>query len=374
MTTEVTVVIIGAGVLGLAIAAEIAQYQKDVFVFERNQTFGLETSSRNSEVIHSGIYYPENSLKAKFCVEGRELLYDLCNKHDIPHQKLGKIVLAMSKPEIASLEQLYKQATTNGVADLIPLTGPELNELEPCVTGKAGLLCPSTGIIDSYSLLQFLYSKARRNGAEFAFGVEVRTVEKAGTRYKVQLQDREGISHLTSHTVVNCAGLYADRIAQTVGIDIDKAGYRLHYCKGEYFSLNSRLRPSINRLIYPIPEQAGLGIHLTLAQDGRMRLGPNTRYIESIDYKVDEASKNTFFQAGKRFLPFIELEDLQPEFAGIRPKLQGQDEGFRDFVIAHENAAGFPGLINLIGIESPGLTASPAIARHIGRMVNEILA
>jgi L-2-hydroxyglutarate oxidase LhgO len=171
---------------------------------------------------------------------------------------------------------------------------------------------------------------------------------------------------------VNCAGLNSDRIAQLAGIDVAKAGYRLHYCKGEYFSLSSKCRNVVNRLIYPTPEQAGHGIHVTLGLDGRARLGPNARYVEAIDYGVDETQRQAFYNSAKRFLPLVELEDLAPEFAGIRPKLQSPGEAFQDFVIAHEEKAGFPGLINLIGIESPGLTASPAIARYVGRMVKEL--
>jgi L-2-hydroxyglutarate oxidase LhgO len=174
--------------------------------------------------------------------------------------------------------------------------------------------------------------------------------------------------------VINAAGLNSDRIAQLAGIDITKAGYELHYCKGEYFSLSSKYRNLVSRLIYPVPEQSGLGIHITMGLDGRVRLGPNAYYVQTVDYAVDETQKEAFYSSVKRFLPFIELEDLEPEFAGVRPKLQSPNESFRDFIIAHEEKAGFPGLINLIGIESPGLTASPAIATYVGRMVKELFA
>ncbi|TET41810.1 MAG: FAD-dependent oxidoreductase, partial [Dehalococcoidia bacterium] len=173
--------------------------------------------------------------------------------------------------------------------------------------------------------------------------------------------------------VINSAGLNSDKIAQLAGIDIAHVGYKIHYCKGEYFSLNSKWRHLVARLIYPIPGQAGLGIHVTMSLDGRMRLGPNTRYVDEIDYSVDETQKEAFYEFAKRFLPLLELEDLEPEFAGIRPKLQAPGEVFRDFIVAHEEKIGFPGLINLIGIESPGLTASPAIARYVAGMVKELL-
>jgi L-2-hydroxyglutarate oxidase LhgO len=373
MLTEIDVAIIGAGVVGLATARELAQGEKEVFVFEKNRTFGLETSSRNSEVIHSGLYYPQDSLKTRLCVEGKSLLYELCNRHGIAYKKLGKIIVASSEDEITQLEKLYEQGRKNGVEDLMLLSRTELKKLEPNVKARAGLLSPSSGILDSHALLKLLYSQAREKGAEFVFDTEVVGIERTEAKYKVQIRDRDGISAFIARVVVNCAGLNSDKIAQLAGIDITKAGYELHYCKGEYFSLSSKYRNVVNRLIYPTPEQAGHGIHVTVGLDGRMRLGPNARYVKEVDYRVDETQKEAFYNSAKRFLPHIELEDLDPEFAGIRPKLQSPGEAFRDFVIAHEVKAGFPGLINLIGIESPGFTASPAIARYVGRIVNELL-
>jgi L-2-hydroxyglutarate oxidase LhgO len=372
MLAEIDVAIIGAGVIGLATADEIAQRKKEVFVFEKNYSYGLETSSRNSEVIHAGIYYPGDSLKTRLCVEGKSLLYELCNRHSIAYKKLGKIIVAASENETTQLEKLYKQGRKNGVEDLMLLSRTELKKLEPNVEARAGLLSPSSGILDSHNLLKFLYSQARGKGAEFAFGTEVVGIERMRAKYRVEIRDREGISAFISRVVINAAGLNSDRIAQLAGIDVAKASYRLHYCKGEYFSLSSKYRNVVNRLIYPTPEQAGHGIHVTVGLDGRVRLGPNARYVEAIDYEVDGAQKETFYNSVKRFLPNIELEDLAPEFAGIRSKLQGPGEAFRDFVIAHEEKTGFPGLINLIGIESPGLTASLAIARYVGRMVKDL--
>jgi L-2-hydroxyglutarate oxidase LhgO len=372
MLTEIDVAIIGAGVIGLATAGEIAQRKNKVFVFEKNCSFGLETSSRNSEVIHAGIYYPQDSLKTRFCLEGKNLLYELCDRHGIAYRKLGKIIVAANENETTQLEKLYEQGRKNGVEDLTLFSQPELKKLEPNVEARAGLLSPSSGILDSYSLLKFFYNQAREREAEFVFDTEVVGIEKIGAKYKVQIRDREGISAFISRVVINAAGLNSDRIAQLAGIDIAKAGYKLHYCKGEYFSLNSKYRNFVSRLIYPTPEQAGHGIHLTPELNGRVRLGPNAYYVEAIDYGVDEAQRQAFYNSAKRFLPFIELEDLEPEFAGIRPKLQSPGETFRDFVIAHEERVGFPGLINLIGIESPGLTASPAIARYVGGIVDEL--
>ncbi len=370
MLAEIDVAIIGAGVIGLATAREFAPAKRQVFVFEKNRTFGLETSSRNSEVIHAGIYYPEGSLKARLCVEGKNLLYKLCDRYGIPYKKSGKIVVATNEGEIGWLEGLCRQGKENGVDDLVLLSRTELKKLEPNVEAKAGLLSPSSGIFDSRSFVKLLYGQARAKGAEFVFCTEVVGVEKAGTKYKVQIKDRDGTSALMAHTVVNCAGLHSESIARLAGIDIGKAGYKLHYCKGEYFSLDSKYKDLVSRLIYPPPEQAGHGIHLRQTLDGRVLLGPSAYYVEAIDYTVDEIHKQCFYNSARKFLPCVRLEDLSPESAGIRPKLQGPADDFRDFVITHEEKAGFPGLINLIGIESPGLTASLAIARLVRRMTS----
>ena len=374
MLIKIDVAIIGAGVIGLAIAGEIAQRNKEMFIFEKNHTFGLETSSRQSEVIHAGIYDPEHSLKTKLCIKGRNLLYEFCDRHDIAYKKLGKIIVAANENRITQLEKLYEQGRRNGIEDLMLLSRTELKRLEPNIEARAGLLSPSSGILDSHSLQKYFYRQARAKGAKFVFNTKILGIEKVGTGYKVQIRDREGISDFIARVVINSAGLNSDKIAQLAGIDIDKANYRLYYCKGEYFTLSSKYRNLMSRLIYPMPEQAGLGIHVTLGLDGRVRLGPNARYVETIDYGVDETQKEDFYNSVKKFLPMIELEDVAPEFAGIRPKLQGPGDGFRDFVITHEEKAGFPGLINLIGIESPGLTAAPAIAQYVGRMVAELFS
>jgi L-2-hydroxyglutarate oxidase LhgO len=370
MPAEVDVAIIGAGVIGLATACEIAQGKREVFVFEKNRTFGLETSSRNSEVIHAGIYYPEDSLKAKLCVEGKDLLYRLCSEHNIAYKRSGKIIVATDEDEISWLEELYQQGRKNGVDDLVLISRTQVKRLEPYVEARAGLLSPSSGILDSYSLLKFLHGQARENGAQFVFGTEVIGIEWAGGKYRVRIKDRGGISAFVAHNVVNCAGLYSDHIAQLAGIDTTEVGYKLHYCKGEYFSLDSKYRNLVSRLIYPAPEQAGHGIHFRQGLDGRVLLGPSAYYVEEIDYTVAEIHKQYFYDSAKKFLPSVEFEDLAPESAGIRPKLQGPGDNFRDFIITREEKAGFPGLINLIGIESPGLTASLAIARYVGRMMS----
>ena len=373
MPAEVDVAIIGAGVIGLAIADEIAKQQKTICIFEKNHSFGLETSSRNSEVIHAGLYYPLDSLKTKLCIEGRDLLHELCPKTQIPYKKLGKIIVAQSEEEIGQLEILHRRGIDNGITDLTLLSRSDLKSIEPNISGTAGLLSPSTGVIDSHSLMQFFYQNSLDNGAKFLFDTTVVGLEKTGDGFKVQISDWEGVTTLTSRVVINSGGLNADEIAQFAGIDVDQANYKLHYCKGDYFSLSSKWKNKVGRLIYPSPETAGLGIHLTLSLDGRMRLGPGIHYADKIDYKVDITQKAAFYESAKEYLPFIEKSDLQPDFSGIRPKLQAPLQPFRDFVITGEQSNGLPGLINLIGMESPGLTASPAIARYVNQLVHEIL-
>ena len=373
MPAEVDVIIIGAGVVGLAIAADVSQFNKNVFVFEKNRTFGLETSSHNSEVIHAGMYYPENSFKAMFCVRGNNLLYEICEKFNIKYQKLGKLIVAADDIESKQVERLYRQGIKNGVTGLQILTRDDIKKLEPNVRAVTALLSPSTGVIDSYNLLRCFYGRAKENGAEFIFNTEVIGIERKNGAYRVDIRDESGITSATAKVVINAAGLFSDRIAQLAGIDQVKAGYRLHYCKGQYFRLDPKLGCLVRRLVYPVPEQAGVGIHITLSVDGSVRLGPDTKYLDKIEYTVNENDKSDFYRAAHRYLPSIQPEDLLPEFAGVRPKLQGSGQGFCDYVVRDEADKGLPGLINLIGIESPGLTASPAIARYVAGLTSEAL-
>ena len=373
MPAEVDIIIIGAGVVGLAIAAEVSQINKNVFVFEKNRTFGLETSSHNSEVIHAGMYYPENSFKAKFCVGGNALLYELCEKFNINYKKLGKLIVAADDVEAKEVERLYHQGLKNGVGGLQIIERDDIKKLEPNVNAVEALLSPSTGVIDSHNLLRCFSGRAKENGAEFVFNTEVIGIERKSGSYRVGIRDDEGISSVTARVVINAAGLSSDRIAQSAGIDLVKAGYILHYCKGQYFSLDPKIGRLVHRLVYPVPEQSGVGIHVTLSIDGSVWLGPDTKYVNKIEYTVNENDKTDFYRAVHRYLPSIEPDELSPDFAGVRPKLQGKGEGFRDYVIRDEADKGFPGLINLIGIESPGLTASPAIAKYVAGLTAEAL-
>lgn len=369
MVDHIDICIIGAGVVGLATAVELSKSGRHTFVLERNRTFGLETSSHNSEVIHAGIYYPTSSLKTCLCVEGNHLLYEICEEYHINYNRCGKIIVAANNEETGEIERLYQQGRINGVNNLSILTGKEVKRLEPNVEAVAGFISPSTGIIDSWGLMQFFYGRAREKGADFVFNTEVVGIEKTSSGFEVSIKQGQIISSIYTTVVVNTAGLFSDQIAAMAGINIDEAGYRIHYCKGEYFGVDPRLKRVVSRLIYPVPEQAGTGIHISTNLEGNIKLGPSARYVNNIEYSVDENSKTEFYQAARRYLPIIKIEDLSPDFAGIRPKLQGPGDSYRDFIIREESDRGLPGLINLIGIESPGLTAAPTIARYVADIV-----
>jgi len=369
------ITIIGAGVIGLAVASRVAREGRQVYIIEQNDSFGKETSSRNSEIIHSGIYYPPGSLKAKTCLEGNAILYEICQKYGIGYKKTGKLIVATNEQETEELESLFENGKQNGVRGLVMLPEAKVKRMEPNVKAIAAIFAPSSGVIDSHALMKYFDFKSREGGARTAYRSKVVGIEKSADGYEITIEDSSGTSSFPTRVLINCAGLNSDKIAELAGIDIDRAGYKLHYCKGEYFSVGNNKNQLVKRLIYPVPEpnRASLGIHLTLDISGRMRLGPNARYVDEIDYSVDQQQKGDFYNSVKGFLPFIEYEDLEPEMAGIRPKLQGPGEPFRDFVIRHEGDKGLPGLINLIGIESPGLTSAPAIAGYVERLVNEIL-
>ncbi|MCX8030727.1 MAG: NAD(P)/FAD-dependent oxidoreductase [Thermodesulfovibrionales bacterium] len=365
----VNITIIGAGVVGLAIACELSKSFTDIVVIDKNTTYGLGTSSRNSEVIHSGIYYPKESLKARLCVEGGELLYEFCRQNSIPHKKVGKLIVAIDESEIGSLEIIYRQGIENGVKDLKIIDKKTIYKLEPLVKALFALYSPNTGILNVHSLMNSLYSIAKAQGVIFSFCDEVDFIEKTSNHYLVGLKD-EDYRFLTK-IVINSGGLFADCIANLVGLDIDKLNYRLILCKGSYFYYT---KPSpVNCLVYPLPNKhlKGLGVHATVDLLGRLRFGPDTEYVEKIDYQVSPVKRDYFYESANRIISGLEREYFLPDFSGIRPQLKG--DGFKDFLIKHEIDEGLPGFINLIGIESPGLTASLAIGRMINNMVSHIL-
>ena len=373
MPYRADITIIGGGVIGLAIASQVAKWGREVYVLEKNEAFGQEQSSRNSEVIHAGIYYERDSLKARMCLEGNGLLYEICEKNGIAYKKCGKIIVATDYVEAEELEKLYRRGEDNGVP-LKMLSRKEMGLLEPNIKGIAAFFSPTTGIVDSYALMRYFLKKARDNGMQIAYKTEVIGIEKISNGYKVKVKDSSGDFSFMTGVVINCAGLYSDKVAEMAGINIDEANYKLYWYKGEYYSVSGGRNKLINRLIYPVPMGISLGVHVCLDVNWRLRLGPLFYYVDDISYKVDDTRKKAFLESSMmKALPFMEPSDLEPETSGITANLRGEGDGFRDFVIRHEDGRGLPGFINLVGIESPGLTSSPAIARYVSRLVNELL-
>lgn len=363
---KANITIVGAGVVGLSIALELSKREKNIFVLEINDSFGRETSSRNSEVIHAGINYPANSLKTKACVEGNRLLYEFCIKYKIPHKRIGKLVVAISAEEAKELENTLKHGLSVGVQDLKLLDQDEIKNLEPNIKAKAAMLSPSTGILDTHSFMKSLASFFEENGGSIAYNTELTGIDKNKEGFMLTVKDKQGGTFkFFSRVLINCAGLNSDKISALAGIK--KEEYRLKYCKGDYFRIGLTKAKMINRLIYPVPKKggAGLGIHATLDIAGSLRLGPDDEYVKEINYEINPAKAKAFHENASQFLPFIELKDLSIDTSGIRPKLQGPGEAFRDFVIKDETENGLPQFINLIGIESPGLTSSLAIAKIV---------
>jgi L-2-hydroxyglutarate oxidase LhgO len=364
---KVNVVIIGAGVVGLAIAAELSTKISDIVVLEQHDAFGRETSSRNSEVIHSGIYYPAGSLKTKCCVEGAKLLYQLCDRYGLPYKKLGKCIVARDQSEISNLDRLFNNGKKNGISDIRMLEGCEIATLGVPVQALAAIHLPDTGIIDSHSLMKHFNRFAEARGVTFAYHSTVTAISPQLSGFKVRIEQDD--YSLVSRIVINAAGLSSDIVASLAGLDPVKNLYKLHYCKGTYFSYTKRY--PLPMLVYPVPEHelTGLGVHATIDLGGRLRFGPDTEYVDTIDYTIDESKRDAFYSSASRLFPDLDLNAFAPDMAGVRPKLSGPGEKVRDFVIVDEEVNGLPGFIDLIGIESPGLTASPAIARMVADMV-----
>ncbi|MEX0965021.1 MAG: NAD(P)/FAD-dependent oxidoreductase [Pseudohongiellaceae bacterium] len=364
--------IVGAGVVGLAIAYELGKkYQgRDVsiVVLEQEASFGQHISSRNSEVIHAGIYYPPHSLKATLCVQGKELLYSYCRQFDVPHQKLGKLIVAKAE-EVGALEQLNKAALDNGVFDLRFIERARLKKIEPSVHAQAALLSPSTGIIDSHSYMQSLLHQAEIRGVQFSPYTRVERVLDSPGGFTVccQLDEKRKPEpyQFDCRLLINAAGLNAQLLASAIEAVPRQSIPKLYYCKGDYFDY--RGRNPFRHLIYPMPEAntAGLGIHATMDLSGQLKFGPDADYIDHINYEVD-LRKACYFAAriASYFSP-IEPDDLKPAYSGIRPKLAAPGEPAADYVIQDYRDHGVQGLIQLFGMESPALTSSLAIARYV---------
>lgn len=367
-TPDVDVLVVGAGAVGLACAAAAARRGRSVVLVERHGGPGRETSSRNSGVVHAGLYYPPGSLKAVLCVEGRERLYRWCEARKVPHRRTGKLVVATTPAETPRLQELAEQGRANGAGELALLEAREVRRRDPALEAVAALWSPESGLVDAHALVASLLADARAHGAEVAWGSAVREISSRPGHVRVTAATADGEAYsVRAGTVVNAAGLSADRIAALAGVNVAARGWRQHPCQGRYFALAPDAPRPRTALVYPVPATAGLGVHLTTDLGGRCIAGPDARYVQEVDYAVDPAAATPFAEAVARYLPGVRPEHLTPDYAGVRPKLQGPGEGFRDFVLAEE-----PGrVVHLLGIESPGLTAALALGERVADRVAE---
>jgi L-2-hydroxyglutarate oxidase LhgO len=361
---RVDCVVIGAGVVGLALARHLALQGREVVVLEAEDRIGTGISSRNSEVLHSGIYYPTGSLKARVCVAGQRALYEYCTAHGVAHRRCGKLIVATDESQIEALGRFWARAEANGVEDLDWLDGAEARHLEPDLCCVAALLSPGTGIVDSHGLMRALRLEAEAAGAAVVLKSPVLGGRPRAEGLEVQVGGAEPLA-LLSGRVFNCAGLGAQAVARAfAGIRL-AAIPALHLAKGNYYSLAAAA--PFSRLVYPVPSEGGLGVHLTLDLGGQARFGPDVEWVESEDYDVDPHRAERFYGEVRKYWPGLPDGALQPAYAGIRPKLHGPGEAAPDFLIQREDAHGVPGLVNLFGIESPGLTACLALAEEAAR-------
>jgi L-2-hydroxyglutarate oxidase LhgO len=360
-------VVVGAGVVGLAVARALALAGREVIVLERERLIGSHTSSRNSEVIHAGIYYPRGSRKAAFCVRGREMLYAYCATHGVPHRRLGKIIVATEPEQEAALAGIAAAAAANGVTDLRPLGQAELQALEPALRGVAGLLSPSTGIIDSHGLMLSLRGDLEAAGGAIAFETGLVAAEAVPGGFEIEAVSGGEPVRFATGLLVNAAGLFAGEVAAKIA-GLETAFRRqVWYCKGSYFGTAAKV--PFRHLIYPVPERDGLGVHLTLDLAGRGRFGPDTEWIDGIDYRLDPTRGDGFTAAIRSYWPDLPENALTPDYTGIRPKLAPAGGAATDFTLQGPETHGLPGLVNLFGIESPGLTSSLALAEAVAEML-----
>lgn len=364
-------VVIGAGAVGLAVARALAQSGLDTFILEKNAHFGMETSSRNSEVIHAGIYYPKGSLKARLCVEGKRLLYEFCRSHGVGHKPLGKLIVATHADQGAQVDKILRAAADNGVTDLTRLSKKEIGALEPDLFATEGLFSPSTGIIDSHQYMLALLGDAEAAGAQFVRDADVKAIARSATGYRLTVIDKGETLELDCRVLVNSAGLWAQKIAGLIdGLD-RRFVPPLFLAKGNYVILSAK--SPFRHLVYPVPEHGGLGVHLTLDMGGAARFGPNVEWLATddpaaIDYTVSPGMPELFAPRIAAYWPAIRPEMLTPGYSGVRPKTAGPKDPNADFRIDGPELHGLPGLVNLFAIESPGLTSSLAIAQTVAAL------
>ena len=368
VSEQVDCAVIGAGVVGLAIARELAIAGREVIVLEAADAIGTHTSSRNSEVIHAGLYYPKGSLKSRLCVSGKWLLYDYCAGHGVPHSNIGKIVVAVTADEIATLKSYVEKAEANGVKDLRWLSREELCELEPAVDCVAGFFSPSTGIVDSHALMLAYQGDAQNSGATVVFKSPVESGAIGSDGIVLNVGGDEPMT-IACRSVVNSAGLFAQNIARSIE-GVPATGIPPQYfAKAHYYTLSGK--PPFMRLIYPVASNAHLGVHVTVDMAGQIRFGPDVSWVNSVDYNFDHSREPLFYEAIRKYYPGLKDGQLQPGYTGIRPKVSGPKEPAADFIISGPTDHGIGGLVNLFGIESPGLTASLAIAAHVKGLLQD---
>lgn len=364
-------IIAGAGVIGLAIAREAAKRGWEALVLESANAIGTETSSRNSEVIHAGIYYPAGSLKARFCVDGRERLYRFAEERHVPYSRCGKLIVATTSEQEPMLSSIAAKARSCGVDDLTLLTAAEAKALEPALQCTAAILSPSTGIIDSHSLMLALMGEAEEHGAFVCFNTSIVSGRIVRDGVVMQTFDHSTNTHyeVAAARFINAAGLSATTVARSLDGFNPKFAPPLRYAKGSYFSAIGKT--TFSRLIYPVPEPGGLGVHLTLDLNGCMRFGPDVEWVDAIDYQVDPRRADHFYAEIRKYWPQLADGSLQPAYSGVRPKLSGPDDPNADFVIQGPETHGMKSVVNLLGIESPGLTSCLAIAEHAVRLATD---
>lgn len=359
---QVECVIVGAGVVGLAIARRLARAGREVIILEASEAIGTGTSSRNSEVIHAGIYYAAGSMMAQMCVAGKKALYAYCRDHDVPHRNCGKLIVATRAEEVDKLQSIKARAEANGVGDMRLLSGQAACALEPALDCQAALLSPSTGIVDSHALMLSLRGEAEAAGGAFAFHAPLLQARVQGEGIEIDVGGEAPMS-LQCRLLINAAGLAATMVARRIdGMPIELIP-PAYLAKGNYFSCSAR--SPFSHLIYPVPEPGGLGVHLTLDLAGQAKFGPDVEWIDSIDYVVDPERANRFYPAIRRYWPGLPDDALLPGYAGIRPKIVPPAVAVQDFMIQGSREHGVAGLINLFGIESPGLTSCLAIADYV---------